>query len=50
VLHYPKIPGSAGCPGGRYVAFEKYGHFALIPTGIPFTIRALFGVCVRVRG
>src|SRR5436309_15525592 len=24
MLHYPKIPGSRDCPGGRCVAFEKY--------------------------
>src|SRR5437879_1242543 len=24
MLHYPKIPGSRECPGGRCVAFEKY--------------------------
>ena len=24
MLHYPKIPGSARCPSGRCVAFEKY--------------------------
>jgi hypothetical protein len=24
MLHYPKIPGSQGCPDGRCVAFEKY--------------------------
>ena len=24
MLHYPKIPGSAHCPSGRCVAFEKY--------------------------
>src|SRR6187455_86548 len=24
MLHYPKIPGSRGCPGGRCLAFEKY--------------------------
>jgi hypothetical protein len=24
MLHYPKIPGSRGCPDGRCVAFEKY--------------------------
>jgi hypothetical protein len=23
MLHYPKIPSSAGCPGGRCVAFDK---------------------------
>jgi hypothetical protein len=24
MLHYPKIPGSRGCPNGRCLAFEKY--------------------------
>jgi hypothetical protein len=24
MLHYPKIPGSRGCPGGPCLAFEKY--------------------------
>jgi hypothetical protein len=24
MLHYPKIPGSRNCPGGRCIAFEKY--------------------------
>jgi hypothetical protein len=24
LLHYPKVPGSRGCPAGRCVAFEKY--------------------------
>ena len=24
MLHYPKIPSSRNCPGGRCVAFEKY--------------------------
>src|ERR1700737_871249 len=24
MLHYPKIPSSEGCPGGRCIAFEKY--------------------------
>jgi hypothetical protein len=24
VLHYPKIPSSRGCPGGRCIAFEKF--------------------------
>lgn len=24
MLHYPKIPGSRGCPSGRCLAFEKY--------------------------
>ena len=24
MLHYPKIPGSGGCPTGRCIAFEKY--------------------------
>src|SRR3954447_27067140 len=24
MLHYPKIPGSRDCPGGRCLAFEKY--------------------------
>ena len=23
MLHYPKIPDSRGCPGGRCVAFDK---------------------------
>src|SRR5262245_39634163 len=23
MLHYPKIPSAAGCPGGRCIAFEK---------------------------
>lgn len=31
-LHYPKIPGPKGCPGGKCIAFEKYDgtnmHFA----------------------
>jgi hypothetical protein len=31
-LHYPKIPGSKECPGGKCIAFEKYDgtnmHFA----------------------
>jgi hypothetical protein len=25
MLHYPKIPSSAGCPGGRCIAFDKIG-------------------------
>jgi len=24
MLHYPKMPSSRGCPGGRCIAFEKY--------------------------
>jgi hypothetical protein len=24
MLHYPKIPSTEGCPGGRCIAFEKY--------------------------
>ncbi len=24
MLHYPKIPSTKNCPGGRFVAFEKY--------------------------
>jgi hypothetical protein len=24
MLHYPKIPGSRNCPGGRCIAFEEY--------------------------
>src|SRR4051812_33479077 len=49
MLHYPKIPGSRDCPGGRCLAFEKYdgtnlhwdwdrdiGWHALDPDGGPY--------------
>jgi hypothetical protein len=44
MLHYPKIPSAAGCPGGKCVAFDKLDGTNLHWDGAQFALSPLLSV------